>query len=270
VILLLALLAQGIDASVTIARGEQIFAQSCSGGYCHGAAGAAGRGPRLRGRSLDRPFVLKVTRDGIPNSAMPAWSGRMSDADITAVVDYVMSIAGEEKAAAIPPSAAPHGAEPASPPPFTGPAQAKRGLEIFFDAANDNRCGVCHSLAGRGIAIGPGLEKFGSLPPKELASALRSTRSHQVMTARLKDGDTFPAILVERNAKIVKLYDLTIPPPVVRTFEPADIASLDPDRSWNHEPYIRQYTPEQLADLVAYVRWAVAGDKLEVKPADLK
>ena len=51
-------LAQAADGSSSIdisdpqvvAAGEKTFAASCSVGYCHGKAGRAGRGPRLRGR----------------------------------------------------------------------------------------------------------------------------------------------------------------------------------------------------------------------------
>ena len=74
-------------------NGERIFAQSCSVGYCHGVAGSAGRGPRLRGRKLERSYVEKVTREGIPDSAMPGWKGRLSDQEIAAVVDYIMGLA---------------------------------------------------------------------------------------------------------------------------------------------------------------------------------
>ena len=51
-----------------IARGSALFAQSCSVGYCHGVAGKAGRGPRLRGREWDKNYLFKVTSEGIPNS----------------------------------------------------------------------------------------------------------------------------------------------------------------------------------------------------------
>src|SRR5690242_21018321 len=66
--LLLLLLSQSVQhdsATAAIARGEKIFAQSCPVGYCHGVAGAAGRGPRLRGRSFSKDYLLNVTRDGI-------------------------------------------------------------------------------------------------------------------------------------------------------------------------------------------------------------
>src|SRR5207247_142081 len=40
-----------------VAAGEKIFALQCSVGYCHGAAGAAARGPRLRGRTFDKNYL---------------------------------------------------------------------------------------------------------------------------------------------------------------------------------------------------------------------
>src|SRR2546423_1351867 len=96
--LLLPLLAQSAQSAESggetpgIARGEKIFAQSWSVGYCHGVAGAAGRGPRLRGRTFSKDYLLNVTREGIPTSAMPAWKGRLKDDEIHAVVEYVASL----------------------------------------------------------------------------------------------------------------------------------------------------------------------------------
>ena len=69
-----------------VATGEKIFAQSCSVGYCHGAAGAAARGPRLRGRAFDKNYLYGVIRDGIPKSAMPAWKDRFKEDEIRATV----------------------------------------------------------------------------------------------------------------------------------------------------------------------------------------
>src|SRR5262245_12455110 len=84
----------GLDLSSpqVIARGNALFAQSCSVGYCHGIAGKAGRGPRLRGREWDKNYLFKVTFEGIPNSSMPAWKDRLTDEDIGAVVAYVLTL----------------------------------------------------------------------------------------------------------------------------------------------------------------------------------
>ena len=85
----LVLLAQSAVEPSMVARGQTVFTQNCSVGYCHGVGGAAGRGPRLRGRNLPKDYLDRVTREGIPSSAMPAWKGRLSEDDIRAVVEYV-------------------------------------------------------------------------------------------------------------------------------------------------------------------------------------
>src|SRR5260221_6354956 len=77
----------------SIATGERIFALNCSVGYCHGAAGAAARGPRLRGRTFDKNYLYSAIRDGIPKSAMPAWKDRLKDEEILATVAYVRRLA---------------------------------------------------------------------------------------------------------------------------------------------------------------------------------
>src|SRR5215467_6300933 len=73
--------------------GEKVFAQSCSVGYCHGAAGAAARGPRLRGRTFDKDYLFSVIRNGIPKSAMPGWKDRLKEDEIWATVGYIQSLA---------------------------------------------------------------------------------------------------------------------------------------------------------------------------------
>ena len=114
-----------------IARGEKIFAQSCSVGYCHGVAGAAGRGPRLRGRTFPKDYLLNVTRDGIPSSAMPAWKGRLKDDEIRAVVEYVASLASATDPAP-PANPMPPGIGPAAIPGFNGPPAGRPRPRAFL------------------------------------------------------------------------------------------------------------------------------------------
>ena len=129
-------------------NGERIFAQSCSVGYCHGAAGSAGRGPRLRGRKLERSYVEKVTRDGIPDSAMPGWKGRLSDREIAAVVDYIMGLASASDL--VPPTnPMPPGEGPASPGRIRGAAgsQARPGSVLRRRPARRAVAAVTRSAA---------------------------------------------------------------------------------------------------------------------------
>jgi mono/diheme cytochrome c family protein len=231
-----------------IARGERIFAQSCSVGYCHGVAGAAGRGPRLRGRKLDPGYVETVTRDGIPNSAMPGWKGRLQDDEIRAVVAYLVSLTSASEAAP-PGNPMPAGVGPGAFTGFQGPAEARQGHDLFFDATRISRCGTCHAAAGRGIPIGPDLMTSGDpvlprgLPPKH------------VITARLRNGEIFPALRAEQDERFVRLYDLSAEPPVLRTLERSEITSLMEGSDWRHESAVRNYSNGHLHAIITYLRW---------------
>ena len=92
------LLLQAVGAQEVLERGVVVFAQSCATGYCHGAAGAAGSAPRLRGRSLGLNRVSAAVRDGIPQSAMPGWKDLLSEGDLSAVIAYVMSLEHADEA----------------------------------------------------------------------------------------------------------------------------------------------------------------------------
>ena len=245
-------LAQSAPDPATVARGEKIFAQSCSVGYCHGVAGAAGRGPRLRGRTFSKDYLYNVTRDGIPNSAMPAWKSRQKDEDIRAVVDYIASLSSAVDAAP-PANPMPPGIGPASLASFNGPPQAARGHALFFDSAREN-CGACHSIGGRGIAIGPDLK---SQP--DLVARVHSAHSRHVLTARLRDGEEFPALLAEQNGRQIRLYDVTLAPPVLRTLLREDVVSLRENPSWKHGDFVKQYSQAELEDIGVYLRWATEG-----------
>src|SRR6266852_5770314 len=48
-----------------LTRGADIFARSCSTGYCHGLKGTAGGAPRLAARGFDEAFIMSVTRAGV-------------------------------------------------------------------------------------------------------------------------------------------------------------------------------------------------------------
>jgi mono/diheme cytochrome c family protein len=246
------LLAQSVTSAVP--RGEQIFAQNCSVGYCHGVAGAAGRGPRLRGRSFSKDYLYNVTRDGVPSSAMPGWKDRLKDADIRAVVDYVASLARATDAAP-PANPMPPGTGPAAMPSFRGPAVAAHGHELFFDATRVN-CGVCHAAGGRGIGVGPEL----TAGNQEITlGAIEGARPKHVLVAKLSNGEEFPALPVEQNENLVRLYDLTVAPPVLRTFLGLEVASTVPSSSWRHSDFVRDYSRAELEAIAAYLRWAATG-----------
>jgi mono/diheme cytochrome c family protein len=261
-------MAQAAADPAAIAKGGKLFAESCSVGYCHGVGGAAGRGPRLRGRSFERAYLLSVTRDGVPKSAMPGWKDRLSAADIEAVVSYVMSLTSAEPAA--PANPMPPGVGPAAVSAFKGPAQAGRGFAAFFDAQRDTRCATCHALGGRGIAAGPDLSKSASMTPKQLGAAIQATSSTHTSRVRLKGGESFPALQTGASGNVLKLYDLTSPPPVLRSVPRDEIESIGKEPGWSHAPLAKEYAADELADIVSYIYYAGSGRNRPVKAAELK
>ena len=52
----------------------------------------------------------------------------------------------------------------------------------------------------------------------------------------------------------MRVYDLTAPLPVLRTFAAAQIA-LEPGSSWRHEQAARIYTSAELETIALYLRW---------------
>ncbi len=262
------LMAQAAADPAAVAKGEAIFAQSCSVGYCHGVGGSAGRGPRLRGRGFDRTYLVNVTRDGVPKSAMPGWKDRLSGGEIDSVVSYIMSLASATDAA--PANPMPPGVGPAAVNAFKGPAQAGRGHAAFFDAQKQPRCATCHALGGRGIAAGPDLSKAASMTPKQLGAAIQATSSNHTSIVKLKNGESFPALQTGSEGGIVKLYDLTSPPPVLRSVLREEIGSIAKETGWSHGAVSKEYTAAQLADIVSYIYYAGAGTTRPVKAEELK
>ncbi len=233
-ILALLLLAQAPAAPD--ARGARIFAQSCAVGYCHGSGGSAGRAPRVTGRGLDRALVLKAVRDGVGGTGMPGFQGRLSAADIDAVVTFVTGVAG---AAAV------------KEKPL--PAAAQRGRDLFFDAVRGIRCSTCHAVEGRGIAIGPNV----GVLARASAAGIRKAPAPNVRTAAV-GGDSFPALVVDQKQDWVKLYDLTKPPPVLRTVAASETKLADGAAGWSHAAVTANYTDAELAAVAEYLRWLAA------------
>ncbi len=82
------------------AAGAEVYADNCSA--CHGDDGTGDRSqgaPDLTDAvwlyGSDAATITRIVHDG-PYGVMPAWSGRLSEADIRAVASYVHSLGGGE------------------------------------------------------------------------------------------------------------------------------------------------------------------------------
>jgi len=146
--------------------------------------------------------------------------------------------------------------------------QIERGQTLFF---SDTGCGTCHSLKGRGTAVGPDLRVLGRVGVRALVTAIRASRTQYVETIKLKSGDTFPGMKVEsKDPAMLQYYDLSKTPPELKKFPPADVESKTDNSTWKHPPSTGNLTNQQIADIVAYIRWAAAGDRKAVDPSDVE
>ena len=149
------------------------------------------------------------------------------------------------------------------------PSQTERGEALFFDAQQG--CGTCHALKGKGTAIGPDLKDLGRLGPQAIAMAVRSTVTQYVQVVKLKSGGGgFPAMTGKKDDKVVVLWDLSKNPPEKKELAPADIGSMGSNDVWKHPPAANKIGNEQLADIVAYIKYATTGTKRAVDPADVR
>ncbi|HTS26600.1 MAG TPA: cytochrome c [Bryobacteraceae bacterium] len=146
------------------------------------------------------------------------------------------------------------------------PSQIERGQALFFDSQAG--CGTCHALKGQGTAIGPDLKGIARLSPAGISMAIRSTVTQYVQILNVKSAGTFPGMPPGPGDK-VKVYDLSKMPPELHEVDRSEI-STSPNNGWKHPPSQRKYTDEQLADVIAFIRYAGAGTKTPVDPDDVK
>jgi len=145
--------------------------------------------------------------------------------------------------------------------------QLDRGEALFNDTTSG--CVSCHSLKGKGTAVGPDLKGISRLSPKGIAMAIHSTVTQYVQTAKVKGAGTFPAITGTPEGDNLTIFDLSRNPPEKHTVAKADI-SFSANAGWKHPPSDRKLNNEQLADLVAFIRYAGAGNRQSVSPDDIQ
>ena len=148
------------------------------------------------------------------------------------------------------------------------PSQTERGEALFLDVQQG--CAGCHALKGKGTAVGPDLTGIGRLGPQAIAMAARSTVTQYVQVVELKSGGKFPDMVVSKDDKSVVLFDLSKLPPEKKELAPGDIARITANDVWKHPPAANKIDAAQLADIVAYIKYAATGSRKAVDPADVQ
>jgi mono/diheme cytochrome c family protein len=204
--------------------------------------GTAGGAPRLAARDFDNAYITQTIRMGIPHTGMPAFGTLLERADLLAVIAYVDSLNG------VTPPANPFLAGPEA---RKLPPDAQRGRQLFADQVRAfNRCSTCHQVDGIGIAVASPLTSV----PASLA-ALREIATPQIETATA-EGDTFPALVLNKGGVQTKLYDLTTPPPVLRTFSKGVVTFQD-GSTWRHASVLTSYNDQELETILTFLRAVV-------------
>ncbi|HEY2015809.1 MAG TPA: c-type cytochrome [Bryobacteraceae bacterium] len=149
------------------------------------------------------------------------------------------------------------------------PSQFDRGEALFLDPALG--CSSCHALKGKGTAVGPDLKGIARLSPAGIVMAVRSSVTQYVQNVKLKSADAaFPTLPPAAGDQPVTLYDLSKTPPEAHKVERADIGAMTANSAWKHPPTTRTYTDQQMADIIAYIKYAGTGSKTPVEPDDVK
>jgi mono/diheme cytochrome c family protein len=147
-------------------------------------------------------------------------------------------------------------------------AQIQRGHDFFMKTQKGTACSTCHQMAGEGTAVGPDLTTMGSMGTVHvIVLTMRMSMTNYVQSFKTAAG-TFPGMLKEKQPDQSEIWDLSQTPPALRKLPNSQILSVQRDQTWKHPPASVEYTPQELADLIGFLRWAATGSVKEVKASE--
>lgn len=150
------------------------------------------------------------------------------------------------------------------------PAQVQRGRDLFTKSEK-GPCGTCHAVAGVGAAVGPDLKEFSAyVGPSGIVMAMHMTIPAFVMDITLKDGTTFAGMEKQKQGDDLDIDDLSQSPPALRKVTAKDITGKKVSATWKHPPTTIEYTSQELADIIGFLKWAANGSTKEIKPDEVE
>ncbi|PYS10065.1 MAG: hypothetical protein DMG15_22000 [Acidobacteria bacterium] len=124
-------------------EGRELFIGNCA--VCHGPDGDSvpgvdlGHGKFKRASSYDN--VIEIIRDGVPRTAMPAFSKELSELEMRAIIAYLRFMAATAYST-------------------SAPGDPVRGKAIF---ESKGACLNCHRVKDKGSRLGPDLTEIGAV-----------------------------------------------------------------------------------------------------------
>lgn len=148
--------------------------------------------------------------------------------------------------------------------------QAERGKDLFLHTTKGIACGTCHQVGDVGTAIGPDLKKLASVVgPRGLVSTIQMSMTAYVQEYKVKDIGTFPGIAKEGSGGS-QIYDLSKNPPQLHEVKQGEIQSQKQNEKWKHPPAVAGYSSQELADLIAWLKYAASGKNTDVKADEIE
>ncbi len=166
--------AQTPQGSATPEAARKIFESTCAA--CHGLDGQGGeRGPNIATRlevvRLSDDEILKVLREGLPASGMPAFAS-LGKAKLSSLLTYLRGLQGKGSSASI-------------------PGDPNKGKLLFYGSA---RCSECHIIHGNGGFLSTDLSNYAAtVSALEIRSAItnpsgEASQRRSLVTVTLRDG----------------------------------------------------------------------------------
>jgi hypothetical protein len=125
-------------------------------------------------------------------------------------------------------------------------------------------------MAGMGTAVGPDLTPIASAAqPGGLVMVIQMQMTSVIQLVKTADG-SFPGIQKQKQGDDFEIWDLSQMPPVLRKLTSKEILSMDRDLRWKHPPTSADYSSQELADIVGFLKWAATGATREIKVAEIE
>jgi hypothetical protein len=150
------------------------------------------------------------------------------------------------------------------------PPQAERGKELFLKSPKGVACGTCHTIEGVGTAVGPDLKQLSAVVGSHgLVKTIQMQSTAYVQQVKTAS-ETFPGIQKQKQGEELEIWDLSKNPPELRKFASKDVTSMTTDHKWKHPPTTADYTSQELADIIGYLKFVATGSRKEIKIEDVE